>query len=84
MVVTSRIKRLIFTIFLIYCVTLYFGFSLNINYYIILSALAYLQYFVVLIAVKLNIPIEKFVYFSYKSKAMKKLSSMTALKEKSL
>jgi len=79
LVVTARVKRLIFTTVLIYCLSIYFGFKLDINYYIILASLAYLQYFIALIAVKINIPIEKCVYLSYKRKAMKKLSSMSNL-----
>ena len=42
--------------------------------------MAYLQYFIVLIAVKINIPVEKCVYLSFKNKAIKKLKNMTNLK----
>lgn len=79
LVVTPRVKRLIFTILLIYGLAIYFGFKLDINYYIILSSLAYLQYFITLLAQKINIPIEKYVYFSFKRKAMNKLNSMPNL-----
>ena len=80
LVVTARIKRLICTIFIIYVISIYFGFKYDINYYIILSTLAYLQYFIVLLAVKINIPIEKCVFLKFKHQAMKKLNSMKNLK----
>lgn len=80
LVVTARIKRLIFTILIIYGLGMYLGLRLNINYYIILSALAYLQYFIVLLAVKINIPVEKCVFIKFKRQAMKKLNSMPNLK----
>lgn len=79
LVVTPRVKRLIFTIVLIYVLSIYSSFKFNINYYIVLSLLAYLQYFIVFLAVKINIPIEKCVYLSFKRKAMNKLNSMTNL-----
>ena len=80
LVVTARIKRLICTIFIIYLVSIYLGFKFNVNYYVILSLLAYLQYFIVLLAVKINIPVEKCVFLKFKRQAMKKLNSMSNLK----
>jgi len=79
LVVTARVKRLLVTIFIIYALSIYFGFKLNINYYIILTTLAYLQYFIVLLAQKINIPVEKCVYLSFKRKAMNKLKNMPNL-----
>ena len=61
LVVTPRVKRLIFTSVLIYILTIYLSFEFKINYYVTLATLAYLQYFIVLISQKLNIPIELFV-----------------------
>lgn len=81
LVITSRIKRLLITIFIIYALSIYiFYFRLNINYYLILTIMAYFEYFIVLIAVKVNIPIEKCVFINFKNKAMKKLKTMTNLK----
>ncbi len=81
LVITKRIKRLLTTILLIYIISIYFlCYKLNINYYLILTTMAYLQYFIVLIAVKINIPVEKCVYLSFKNKAIKKLKNMTNLK----
>lgn len=79
LVVTARVKRLIFTVILIYILTIYLSFKFNINYYVTLSTLAYFQYFIVLIAQKLNIPVEKCVYLSFKRKAINKLNSMPNL-----
>lgn len=83
-VVTSRIKRLIFTISVIY---LLFGIiiALNFNlqsiliYYFVFVLLSYLSYFVVLIANIINKPIEKYVYYYYKNMALKRLNSKTDL-----
>jgi len=81
LVVTARVKRLLTTIIIIYAISLYvLCYKLNINYYLILTIIAYLQYFIVYIAVKINIPIEKCVYLGFKTKAMKKLKSMSNLK----
>ena len=81
LVVTGRIKRLLVTIFLIYILSIYFFyFKLNINYYLLLTIIAYFNYFIVLIAVKINIPVEKCIYLSFKNKAIKKLKNMANLK----
>ena len=81
LVVTKRIKRLLVTIFLIYALSIYFlCYRLNINYYLLLTIMAYLQYFIVFIAVKINIPVEKCVYIKFKNQAMKKLKGMNNLK----
>ena len=81
LVVTKRIKRLLVTIFLIYVLSIYFlCYRLNINYYLLLTIMAYLQYFIVFIAVKINIPVEKCAYIKFKNQAMKKLKGMNNLK----
>ncbi len=78
---TSRVKRLLFTITLIYLIPVvimcfnYFDYSLNI-YYIILGILAYFNYYIVYLANIINKPAEKCVYYYYKNKASKKLKSM--------
>ena len=82
--VTSRIKRLIFTIFLIYAIpTLIIFLNFDINHlhdylysYILVG---YLQYYVVLLALFINSPIERLVYYYYYFKAKKKLKDMKSL-----
>ena len=80
LVVTARIKRLLCTITLIYLIMIYFSYKLNINVYLILTILAYFQYFIALLAVKVNKPVEKCVFLKFKHMALKKLNSMNNLK----
>lgn len=80
LVVTARIKRLLCTITLIYLIVIYFSYKLNINVYLILTILAYFQYFIALLAVKINKPVEKCVFLKFKHMALKKLNSMNNLK----
>ena len=81
LVVTARIKRLAFTMFLIYFVMI-IPFIVNFNYdnlvycYVILGMATYLNYFVVMVANVFNKPIEKCVYLYYKHQAKKKLKTM--------
>ncbi len=85
LVYTNRVKRLLVTIGVILIIPIVFMFKdfsydvLN-NYYIRLILLVYLIYFVSLIAAIINIPIEKYVYFSFKNKAMNKLRNLNNLK----
>ncbi len=79
LVVTARIKRLLLTIFVLISLMIFFGLKLNINYYIILSFIGYFMYYISLIAVKVNIPIEKCVFLKFKRKAMNKLKNMPNL-----
>lgn len=84
LVITSRVKRLIFTTFIIYILPIiYVAFNYNENslgiYYIGFSFLVYINYFVILLSNYINIPAEKYVYFYYKSKALKKLNGMKNL-----
>ena len=78
---TSRVKRLLVTIYIIYLIPLIF-ICLNYNecylniYYIIYGILAYSNYYVVYLANIINKPIEKCVFYYYKNKATKKLNSM--------
>jgi len=82
--VTSRIKRLIFTIFLIYTIpTLLIVLNFDINhlhdYFYGYILIGYLQYYVVLLALFINSPIERLVYYYYYFKAKKKLKGMKSL-----
>ncbi len=79
LVVTARIKRLLFTMFIVYGVVLYFLLSI-VNSEVLLVIMGYLQFLIILLVQKINIPVEKCVYFSFKSKAMKKLKQMSNLK----
>lgn len=83
-VVTSRIKRLILTIFVIFLfLSLVICFNYNQNdilfYYLIYLCLSYMSYFVVFIANIINKPIEKCVYYYYKNMALKKLNDKSNL-----
>lgn len=85
LVVTARVKRLIITIIIIYLIMFILSMknyqAVFLNTYLSIFILsAYLQYFIVWIAVKINIPIEKLVYFYYFRKAKVKLESMSNLK----
>ena len=81
LVITARIKRLSFTMFLIYFIMI-IPFVINFDYenlvyaYTLLGLMTYLNYFVVMTANFINKPIEKCVYLYYKHKAVKKLKSM--------
>ena len=86
LVVTARIKRLIFTILILYLTPVCF-----LSYYLvdtqfvwtmifILTIMIYLNFFVVYVANIINRPVEKLVYLHYKTKAQRKLKSMSKLK----
>ena len=86
LVITPRIKRLIVTILLLFLIPTVF-FLLNINsqkncwtIILIISIMTYLNYIVAFIAMIINTPIEKAVYFHFKRMALKKLKSMNNLK----
>ncbi len=86
LVITSRIKRLIFTITILYLIPIVF-LVLNINEYntywiliLVITSMVYLNSLIVLIAKFINTPIEKCVYLYYKSKAQRKLKTMSNLK----
>ena len=86
LVITARIKRLIFTIFVLYFIPIVI-LGLNIDnskvcwiIVFIESIMIYLNTFVTFIAMIINTPVEKCVYLHYKSMAQKKLKSMTNLK----
>ena len=83
--VTSRVKRLALTTFVLYLIpilTMALSFDVyNLTYYyIVIGLLVYLNSFVVMAANVINVPIEKAVIKYYKNNAIKKLKSMTNLK----
>lgn len=83
--ITSRVKRLFFTIFvlLILIILLINNFYNETNdtiYYILILTFGYLSFIITYIVNIVNIPAEKFVYFYYLTKAKNKLKSMSNLK----
>ncbi len=83
--ITSRVKRLLVTITIIYFIP-FIGFYLGYMeeylgiYYFMMGALVYVNYFVVMVANIINIPVEHQVFLYYKRKAKKKLKEMPNLK----
>ena len=83
--ITSRVKRLLVTITIIYFIP-FIGFYLGYMeeylgiYYFLMGALVYVNYFVVMVANIINIPVEHQVFLYYKRKAKKKLKEMPNLK----
>jgi len=85
LVITNRIKRLIFTNIIFYMVLSFLVFykyeeTLLNDYYIILTSLSILNYFVIYIINIINYPLEKYVYFYFKFKSIKKIRSFNNLK----
>jgi len=81
LVVTARVKRILTTTIIVYGLLIYFiHIRLNVNYLLLITILGYLQYIIALLAVKINVPVEKLVYLKFKTKAMNKLNSMPNLK----
>ena len=86
LVVTARIKRLIFTILILYFIPLSLMSYYIVDTYfvwqmlVVLTFMIYFNVFVVFIANIINFPIERLVYFHYKSKAQRKLKNMSNLK----
>lgn len=80
--VTSRVKRLIFTNTLLFLIFVLFakGISNKNAIYLLLFIYNLLIPLVIILSIIINKPIEKLVYLSYKSKAVKKLDSMNNLK----
>lgn len=81
LVITSRIKRLSFTMFIIYFIMIIpiiinFDYDNLIYEYLVLGLATYLNVFVVMVANIINKPIEKCVYLYYKNKAIRKLKRM--------
>lgn len=83
LVITARIKRLLITIVIIYLIPLVMAILFNNLVYtslLVLSLLVYLNFFVIFLANIINQPVEKAVFYYYKSKAKAKLKSMPNLK----
>ena len=81
LVYTKRIKRLAFTMLIIYFIVLIpviinFSYYALVYEYVILGCLGYLNYYVVMVANVINKPVEKLVYLYYKTKALSKLKHM--------
>ena len=86
LVITARIKRLIITNTILNAIPLVLLF-LNLNneklvflFLTIISVVVILNYFVVFIAMLINMPIEKLVYLHFKNMAQEKLESINDLK----
>ena len=86
LVITARIKRLIFTITILFLIPLiYMGFHISDPkicwlVFLILSIMTYLNCYLVFIALIINTPVEKMVYLHFKNMAQSKLKSMNNLK----
>ena len=86
LVVTARIKRLIFTILVLYfiplCLMCYYMVDKEFFWQMlfVITFMIYFNTFVVYLANIINLPVEKLVYLYYKSKAQNKLKSMSGLK----
>ena len=86
LVITARIKRLIFTMSLLYLIPVVFAIKDVYNVRLIWiavfieSLMIYLNVFVAFIALIINTPVEKCVYLYYKKIAQNKLKSMPNLK----
>lgn len=78
LVVTSRVKRMILTLIILYLIllipmfTFYTSNILGANY-ILLGFVTYLNYLIIKLVNFLNKPVEKIVFLSYKIKALKKM-----------
>ena len=83
LVMTKRVKRLIFTLVIIYLIPIiiYLNNKDDKLLFILVEAIiTYLNYITVLLAKIINIPLEKIIYNYYEAKAIDKLSSMKNLK----
>ena len=82
--ITSRVKRLFFTLFVIFCLILFLIYKkFNIDhlsyYYLFISLYGFLSFIVTYIVNIINVPAEKFVYYYYLNKAKSKLKNMPSL-----
>ena len=83
LVITKRVKRLIFTYFLIYLIPFMiavFHNKLAIPMLLIVLLMLSFNYFTLLLAMLINMPVEKGVFYYYMFKAKAKLKSMSNLK----
>lgn len=80
--VTARVKRLILTNGILFLIFLFLIYNIKDNNlrYLLLFVYDLLINFIIIISIIINKPVEKMVYYSYRNKAEKKLSSMKNLK----
>ena len=83
--ITSRVKRLFVTTFILYLfpvviISKFINDVSFVHYALILGLLAYLNHFVIILSNIINIPLEKYVYLSFRGKAKKKLNSLNNMK----
>ena len=81
LVITARVKRLIFTIAVLYIIPIVFLYLYNLlSIILVLCIMTYLNAFIVFIAMIINTPVERLVYLYYKTKAQRKIKSMSNLR----
>jgi UDP-N-acetylmuramyl pentapeptide synthase len=83
--ITARVKRLFITTFIIYItpitVMCFYLDSVPFAYYaLVLGLLTYLNNFVIILSGLINTPIEKYIASGFKTKAKKKLNSLSNMK----
>lgn len=83
--ITARVKRLYITEIIVYLIPLViFVLLFNENhisvYYLVISLIIYLNYFITYIANIINKPIEKLINLKFKRRAIKKINDMKQLK----
>ena len=82
--ITSRVKRLLITLFILYLIPIIIFIITYQNeyltyYYLYIGLLVFVNYLVVMVANVVNKPIEKSVAYYYKSKALRKLKNLSNL-----
>lgn len=85
LVYTARLKRLTITMFILFLIPIYLILNnfqeQNIYiYYLIVTLMVNLIFYLVALANRINMPVEKIVYFYYLSKAKNKINDMTNMK----
>lgn len=81
LVITARVRRMIFTLFLLYLILIFpmlkfYSSNMLAANYILLGFVTYLNFLVIKLVNFINKPIEKFVFLSYKRKAIKKMKML--------
>jgi UDP-N-acetylmuramyl pentapeptide synthase len=81
LVVTARVKRMIFTLIILHLMLLFpmikfYDNNLIVANYLLLSFTTYLNYLIIKLVNFINKPIEKCVFMSYKLKALKKMKML--------
>lgn len=85
LVFTVRVKRLLVTTLILYLVPaviigLYYNETYLVYYYLIIGLMIYLNYFIVWLANIINQPMQKFINYRFKRKALLKLKNMSNMK----